>query len=67
MDEYKKPPLGLQPKIFHDFKRMIDILDAMDRYSKEEMPIPREWISELRDIAINNFSVPSKHKIEERE
>jgi len=67
MDEYKKPPIGLQPKIFHDFKRMIDILDAMDRYSKEEIPIPREWISELRDIAINNFSVPSNDKIEERE
>ena len=67
MDEYKKPPLGLQPKVFHDFKRMIDILDTMDRYAKEKMPIPREWISELRDIAINNFSVPSNDKIEGRE
>ena len=67
MNVYKKPPLGLQPKVFHDFKRMTDILDAMDRYAKEEMPIPPVWISELRELAINNFSVPSNNKIEERE
>ena len=59
MDEYKKPPLGLQPKVFHDFSRMVDILDAMDRYAKEEMFVPPIWISELRELAINNFSFSS--------
>ena len=43
MDEYKKPPIGLKPKPFHDFSRMTDILDAMDRYAKEEIPIPPIW------------------------
>ena len=64
MNVYKKPPLGLQPKVFHDFSRMTDILDAMDRYAKEEILIPPVWISELRELAINNFSFPSKDKIE---
>ena len=64
MDEFKKPPIGLKPKPFHDFARMTDILDAMDRYAKEEMPIPPIWVFELRDLAINNFSFPSTDKIE---
>lgn len=44
----KKPPIGLMPKEIHELKRIHDILDAMERYSNADFPIPIEWIEELR-------------------
>lgn len=50
------PPLGLMPKWLHDERRMREILDAMDRYAAAKMPVPVEWISELRDLISAKFS-----------
>ena len=47
---HKKPPLGLMPKKIYDHKRMVDIFDAMKRYSEAEKVIPIEWIDELREL-----------------
>ena len=50
MNEVKKPPLGLKPKWIHDEGRRKDILDAIERYSEANMPIPIEWVKELREL-----------------
>lgn len=46
------PPLGLRPKWIHDhvsaFKRANDIIDAMQRYADVGVPVPSEWVVELR-------------------
>lgn len=48
--EYKKPPLGVMPKKYHDRGRAIDIWEAIKRYQEVEKLIPIEWFAELRDI-----------------
>lgn len=50
MDVYEKPPLGLGPKWIHDVKRIREILDAIERYSDANMPIPKVWVDELREL-----------------
>ena len=56
MDEVKNiqtvplPPLGLTPKLIHNKKRVLEILDAMERYSYQRFPIPIEWVKELREL-----------------
>lgn len=49
----KRPPIGVMPKAIYDERmtgnRIGDILDAMERYSKEQILIPIDWIVELRD------------------
>ena len=44
------PPLGLTPKLIHNKKRVLEILDAMERYSYQRFPIPIEWVEELREL-----------------
>lgn len=43
-------PLGLMPKEIHNLKRMRDILDAIERYSVAGLPVPVEWVTELKDL-----------------
>lgn len=50
MGELKKPPLGLKPKFIHDDERKLEIIEAMEGYSEAEIPIPLEWIKELRGL-----------------
>ena len=56
MDEVKNiqtvplPPLGLTPKLIHNKKRVLEILDAMERYSYQRFPIPIEWVEELKEL-----------------
>ena len=49
----EKPPLGLMPRSVFESKceqqRVIDILDAMERYSNADKVIPVDWVSELRE------------------
>ena len=45
-----KPPIGLKPKWIHEEERKTEILDAMERYSEAGLPIPKEWIEELREL-----------------
>ena len=49
MGEHIKPPLGLRPRWVHDGERIRDIFDAMERYSEAGIPIPIEWLKELRE------------------
>ena len=44
------PPLGLTPKLIHNKKRVLEILDAMERYSYQRFPIPIERVEELREL-----------------
>ena len=46
----EKPPLGLMPKGIHQYKRMISITEAMERYSKEDKHIPLAWVEELKEL-----------------
>ena len=49
-----KPPIGIMPRYIHNSNRMVEILDAMERYSKSSRSIPVEWVVELKDL-INNL------------
>ena len=49
-----KPPLGLMPRKMHNIMRGIAILNAMKRYTENEMPIPEEWLAELQDLSKYN-------------
>ena len=46
----KKPPIGIKPRFIHDSDRMEEIIEAMERYSIAEIPIPVEWIVELKQL-----------------
>ena len=50
-----KPPIGIKPRYIHDCERMIEILDAMERYSEAQKRIPVEWIDELKDLIEGAF------------
>ena len=52
-DENKKPPLGIMPRELWEERRIREILAAMKRYEKENVPIPQEWARELRDLITN--------------
>ena len=47
-NERMKLPVGLKPKWIHDSERLKDLIDAIKRYTDAEMPIPKEWVEELR-------------------
>ena len=55
MENIQKPPIGLIPRYIHDGKRIDEILNAIERYTDANMPIPKSWIEELRDILKANF------------
>lgn len=44
----EKPPIGIMPKEIWETQRIGDILDAMERYSQANQPIPIAWVSELK-------------------
>ena len=48
--ELEKPPIGLRPKYVLDYERKTEILDAMERYANAGVPIPMEWVTELREL-----------------
>lgn len=50
MAELIKPPLGLMPRAIHDFNRIREIVEAIERYADAEKPIPLEWVGELKDL-----------------
>lgn len=50
MAELAKPPLGLTPRAIHDFNRIREIVEAIERYADAEKPIPLEWVDELKDL-----------------
>lgn len=50
VNEFKAAPLGIEPRWLHDSCRLNDILNAMERYADSEMPIPKDWIEELKEL-----------------
>ena len=42
-----KPPLGLRPWNIADNERVVEILEAMLRYTKVNKDIPKVWMDEL--------------------
>ena len=45
-----KPPLGLTPAPIWKDMRVHDILGAMMRYSDARLPIPLDWVVELKSL-----------------
>ena len=49
----KASPLGLMPyDIWHEkvvLNRMHEIMAAMQRYTEAKLPVPVEWVKELRE------------------
>lgn len=50
------PPVGLKSKAIHDEQRQIEILEAMQRFSEVDKPIPKEWIDELMSYRDTHFN-----------
>ena len=50
MENIKKPPIGLKPRYIWECERKLEIFEAMRRYSEAQMPIPIEWIEELKNL-----------------
>ena len=53
--EQPKPPLGLRPWHIADAERVVEILDAMKRYTAEHKPIPEEWMEELIEKVVVEY------------
>ena len=45
-----KPPLGIMTKGKWDYKRKIDLADAIHRYLNAEKDIPKEWVDEYNEL-----------------
>lgn len=45
-----KPPRGLKPRKIHDEERANAIVKAIDRYLREDLPIPLEWVVEYNEL-----------------
>lgn len=46
----KKPPLGIRPRFLITEERIDEIVAAMHRYEEENMTIPLNWFSELKEL-----------------
>lgn len=53
--EQPKPPLGLRPWRIADACRVVEILDAMKRYTAEHKPIPEEWMEEIIEKVVIDY------------
>jgi len=45
-----KPPIGLTPERFWKRERKCEIVLAITRYIKAELPIPTEWVDEYNRL-----------------
>ena len=53
MQDNKKHPIGIMPKWAYEEKRIFEILEAMKRYSEEDISVPIEWVKELEERVTN--------------
>ena len=44
------PPVGIKPRWLHEEERIKELLDAIQRYSEAKLPIPTDWIKELKTL-----------------
>ena len=48
-----KPPLGIKPRWVLDKEREKEIMEAIGRYVKAGVQVPKEWVKELADLMSN--------------
>lgn len=48
--EVRKPPLGITPRIFWLERRLVEVHDAIIRYSDEGFDIPANWWTEYNNL-----------------
>lgn len=46
----KKPPLGVMPRFLWDERRMVDLTEAIERFTDAGEPVPEEWYYELIEV-----------------
>lgn len=51
-------PLGIMPKWLHDELRLKALCEAIDRYQKAQMPIPKDWIDEMEFLEPMVYEFP---------
>jgi hypothetical protein len=51
MNEQMKPPIGLRPRVAWIADRMLEISQAIQRYTAAFKPIPVSWIHEYNELA----------------
>lgn len=56
-EKFKKPPLGLMPEKYWNRQRIIEIIEATNRYVQEDEKIPIEWIKEYNRLIDNHKKV----------
>ena len=61
-----KPPIGLKPKYIHMAQRVTDIFEAMERYSEAHLPIPPEWVDELKGLVGTYYEFVAHESWEDR-
>lgn len=47
------PPIGIIPRYIHDERRLKELTEAMNRYTKAGIPIPCEWVDEYAYITVS--------------
>lgn len=47
-----KPPIGLMPEKIWKDSRKVEIQEAIARYEKAGLPVPKEWIDELNKLDV---------------
>ena len=45
-----KPAITIKPRWLHEYDRLSEILDAMERYAVEGRSVHLDWVRELRDL-----------------
>lgn len=48
-----KPPLGVMPRFLWDERRMVDLTEAIERFTEAGAPVPVEWYYELIEVTTN--------------
>lgn len=45
-----KSPVGIKPRWLHEEERIKELMDAIQRYSEAKLPIPIDWVRELKTL-----------------
>lgn len=62
-----KPPLGIKPEWLWKEERLYELNSAVIRYVSENMPIPPEWIEEIKSLREWIDKRKASHSIKEEE
>jgi hypothetical protein len=53
MQQPTKPPLGLRPRWIAEEERLLEIIEAGNRYLKAGKAIPKPWLKEMAELVKN--------------